>query len=55
MYNYEKYNTPQPGVNNPLKIGYIHENIKMIAICKAAHGMNTVYENSMYLKSKYNI
>ena len=49
------YNTPPFGVNNPLKIGYIHENIKMIAICKAAHGMNTVHENSMYLKSKYNI
>lgn len=56
IYNYEEYNTPQfGGVNNQLKIGYIYDNIKMIAICKAAHGMNTVYENSMYLKSKYNI
>ena len=53
-YNY-KYNTPQFGVNNALKIGNAYANIKMIAICKAAHGINTVYENSMHLKNKYNI
>ena len=54
-YEYNGYTIPQFGANIPLHIGESVVNIKMLAICKATHGKNTVYENSMHLKTKYDI